>query len=137
MLCFVLVASLTGCQNERRDETIGNEEAAASTEESAGIGPQDKARWQAQWAHWEKVDAFRAYMKDMMADTVIDEQEGQDLCFTHEQWETHMRAIAAYMVEYREVEPRLVELNGTLQNLEAEAARALELLAQVECGPPG
>ena len=93
----------------------------------------DLARWKEQWTHWEKIDAFRESVQNVMDDQIIDEEESKHICFALDQWTTQMSAARDYVQDYRRDDPETVQKNPGLGNLEHEVERALELLNQVEC----
>ena len=90
-------------------------------------------RWKEQFDHWANVDAFNANMQGISADRVIDNEESTRICFLLSQWESQLSSARDYVVNYRRVEPSTVENNPGLGNLQTEAERGLELLAEIEC----
>ena len=90
-------------------------------------------RWQLQWEHWKNIDAFQESMREISADRIVDREESQDICFALEQWTAQLRAARDYVGTYRTDDPGLVAKNAGLENLQEEAERGLDLLAEVEC----
>ena len=91
------------------------------------------ARWKEQFEHWSNIDTFTASIRNIGDDHVMDEEEHARLCVMLPQWESHMRAAVHYVEDYRKVEPRTVEDNHGLVNLQVEAERGLVLLGSADC----
>ena len=88
--------------------------------------------WQEQWVYWEYVDQFKKYTTDINRDGITLEEE-KDLCYMMPKWGDRMTEAVEYVEEFRDkVEYRKLNQTYGLNNLEREADRALELIADVE-----
>lgn len=127
-------ATLTKSAFEQRLRKAGCSEVQIAN--SLSSFDQDKARqarWVEQWDHWANVDAFMASMKEINADRVIDKDESARICFLLDQWKAQMKEARDYVVDYRKADSETVEKNPGLQNLQAEAERAMAVLTKIEC----
>ena len=127
-------ATLTKSAFEQRLREAGcSDEQIAN---SLATFDQDKARqarWTEQWDHWANVDAFTASVNEINADRVVDADELLRICFVLDQWKAQMTEARDYVVDYRKADAVTVEKNPGLQNLQAEAERALALLTEIQC----
>ena len=127
-------ATMTRDALEQRLREAGCSDAQIANSLSSFDGDRaQQDRWAEQYDHWANVDAFGASMRSINADRVIDKEESVRICFVLDQWMAQMESARDYVVAYREVEPGTVEKNPGLQNLKAEAERAIALLSEIEC----
>ena len=127
-------ATMTRDALEQRLREAGCSDAQIANSLSSFDGDRAKQdRWVEQYDHWANVDAFGASMRSINADRVIDKEESVRICFLFNQWIAQMESARNYVLTYREVEPETVEKNLGLQNLQAEAERAIALLSEIEC----
>ena len=88
----------------------------------------EQARWEAQWIHWDNVDAFVEKMTSINADRVIDRTELDEICFLRPQWEDQLTAARDYVRQYRRDDRDTVEKNPGLGSLQEQAERGLEIM---------
>ena len=129
-------------REEMPSQAIGDSDCELTDEQIQGLlesleeDQVRQGRWKRHFDLHDRMIEIRTEYRTITADGIVDTLETAHVCNVLDTWRLQLTEILNFLVDYRRVEPQLVENTPSLRDLESESAKMLGWLKSVDptCG---